>query len=299
MRPGPPQRIFLTLLALASACATTPPAESPPTAQPSAPAPASPAPAAAAPQLAAPPVAAPADAAALTAAPPAAAPRPHWAYEGPEGPAHWGDESPAYEACKLGKQQSPIDIRGAKAAKLPPLAFSYQASPLHIINNGHTIQVNVPPGSFLNVGGKQYALVQFHFHHPSENELNGKAFPMEAHLVHKDTDGKLAVVAVLLAGGKTNAFIASLWKAIPPQEGEESAPEGVTVDPNRLLPPSHAYFTFPGSLTTPPCSEDVTWFVLRTPVSLSQGEVSAFAAKYPNNARPVQPLNGRTVERTK
>jgi carbonic anhydrase len=296
MHRAQPQRLLLAFVALASACATTPPATPPPAAPPSA---AAPAPAAAATPLAAPPAVAPPEAAAVAAAPAAVAAPPHWTYEGAEGPAHWGDESPAFEACKLGKEQSPVDIHAAKAANLPALVFSYQPSPLHLINNGHTIQANVPPGSFLTVGGKQFSLVQFHFHHPSENTLNGKGFPLEAHLVHKDADGKLAVVAVLLAGGKANPFIASLWKYLPAQEGDESSPDGVTVDPKRLLPPQRAYFKFPGSLTTPPCSEGVTWLVFKTPVPLSKGEVSAFAAKYPNNARPVQPLNGRTIERTK
>jgi carbonic anhydrase len=238
----------------------------------------------------------PATDAAATRAP---APLPHWGYQGAAGPAHWGDESPAYEACKLGKRQSPIDIHDAVPAGLPPLEFAYQPAPLRIIDNGHTLQVNVPAGSFLTVSGKRYALVQFHFHHPSENHLEGGAFPMEAHLVHQDADGKLAVVAVFLAAGSTNPFIASLWKSIPAQVGTESTPEGVTVDPSRLLPAERGYFTFPGSLTTPPCSEGVTWFVFRAPVSLSTSEVSTFGSKYPDNARPVQPLNDRAVQRTK
>jgi carbonic anhydrase len=240
---------------------------------------------------------------ALPAATQPAEPAPHWGYEGNVGPEHWGDQNPAYQDCKLGKHQSPIDIhihvRSAKHGSPPGLEFSYQPSPLHIVNNGHTIQVNIPTGSFLTVGGNRYELVQFHFHHPSENRLNGKAFPMAAHLVHKDSTGKLAVVAVLLANGNANPFIASLWKSIPQQEGEQSAPDGVMVDPNGLLPSKHAYFTFSDSLTTPPCSEDVTWFVFKTPASVSKSEVAAFAAKYPNNARPVQPLNNRTVEATK
>ncbi len=224
------------------------------------------------------------------------APAPSWSYAGATGPAHWAGLKTEYQDCKLGKFQSPIDIRGAHSAPLPPLVFSYQAAPLHIISNGHTIQVNVPPGSFLTVGETRYELVQFHFHHPSENELNGRKFPLELHLVHKDANGKLAVVAVLLANGQANSVVAGLWQYLPKEKGQESSPEGVTVDPTGMLPTNRAYYAFPGSLTTPPCSEDVSWFLFRTPGSVAKPEVATFAAEYPDNARPVQPLHGRTVQ---
>lgn len=223
----------------------------------------------------------------------------HWGYQGAQGPAHWGELEAGYGDCKLGKHQSPVDIRHAKPAALRPIEFSYQVSPLRIIDTGHSVQVNIPPGSFITVGGHRYDLVQLHFHRPSETRVNGKTFALEAHLVHHDADGKLAVVAVLLTGGKSNAFLAELWKHLPAEKGQELAPESVTVDPAGLLPPSRAYYTFTGSLTTPPCSEEVTWFVLTTPVTLLNSEVAAFAAKYPHNARPVQPLNGRVVEASK
>ncbi len=224
---------------------------------------------------------------------------PSWSYQGGTGPTHWAALKPDYQQCKLGKHQSPIDIRGAKAAALPPIEFSYQPAALKIINNGHTIQVNVPAGSFITVDGKRYELVQFHWHHPAENELNGKRLPMELHLVHQDADGKLAVVGVLLAEGKANPVVAELWKYIPKEKDQESAPDGVMVDPSGMLPVNRAYYTWPGSLTTPPCSEDVTWFLFRAPATVSKAEVSSFAAVYSNNSRPVQPLNGRTVQMTK
>jgi len=222
----------------------------------------------------------------------------HWSYQGKSGPSQWGTLKPEYQTCKLGKVQSPIDIQGEKAADLPALQFDYRTVPLHLVNNGHTLQVVVPPGSFLIVGDKRYQLTQFHFHHPAENRLHGKGFPLEAHLVHQDGEGNLAVVGVLLATGKANAAIAALWKHLPPK-GKESTPEGVSVDPAGLLPTKRAYFTYTGSLTTPPCSESVTWFLLRTPVSVSKEEVATFAAEYPGNARPVQPLNGRSVQASK
>jgi len=219
-------------------------------------------------------------------------------YEGKHGPGHWASLDPAYEMCKLGKHQSPIDIRGAKAARLPAIEFAYQASPLKIVDNGHTVEVTYAPGSFITFADKKYELLQFHFHHPGEEKVNGRSYPLVAHLVHKSADGELAVVAVLLTDGKANPFIETIWKHLPAKEGMESAPEGVTVDVADLLPAKRGYYTFTGSLTTPPCSEQVTWLVLKAPATVSKSDVAMFAKKYPHNARPVQPLNGRLVQMT-
>lgn len=223
----------------------------------------------------------------------------HWTYEGENGPAHWASVEPEYQTCGIGKEQSPIDIRGAKATTLPPIEFDYQPSPLKIVDNGHTVQVTYAPGSYIKVGDRRYELQQFHFHHPAEEKVNGKSYPLVAHLVHKDAEGKLAVVAVLMTEGQANPFLETVWKYLPAEQGKEVAPEGVTIDASRLVPPSHGYYTFTGSLTTPPCSEGVTWFVLKSAESISKGEVVAFAHKYANNARPVQPSNGRVVQMTK
>jgi carbonic anhydrase len=222
-----------------------------------------------------------------------------WSYEGAKGPAHWGELKSEYAVCKTGKHQSPIDIRNEKPADLPAIEFSYAPTPFRIIDNGHSVQVNVDPGNSISVGGKRYDLVQFHFHHPSEERIHGKSYPMVAHLVHKDADGKLAVVAVLLKSGHQNPFIEALWKDLPADEGQEHAPQGARVDLGQLLPANRGYYTFTGSLTTPPCSEDVTWFVLKQPVEISKPEQAAFATKYAHNARPVQPLNGRAVQASK
>ena len=239
---------------------------------------------------------------ALASAPlPAAAQQPpaaHWTYEGEHGPAHWASLEPEFQSCGLGKHQSPIDIRGAKAAALPAIEFHYQPSPLKIIDNGHTVQVSYASGSFITVGDQKYELQQFHFHHPSEEKVNGKSYPLVAHLVHRNAEGKLAVVAVLMTEGQVNPLLETVWKYLPAEEGKELAPEGVTIDVARLLPAKHGYYTFTGSLTTPPCTEGVTWFVLKRPAQISKGEVAAFAQKYPHNARPVQPLNGRSVQMT-
>jgi carbonic anhydrase len=223
----------------------------------------------------------------------------HWGYEGAEGPQAWGTLEHDYAACAEGKHQSPVDIHAPQPADLPALAFDYQPSPLKIVDNGHTIQVNFAPGSRVTVGGATYALVQMHFHHPGENTLDERAFPMEAHLVHKDAQGKLAVVAVFLQEGKANPFLDRLWENLPTVKDKEQAPAGVTVDPSEFLPPDRGYDTFQGSLTTPPCTEGVTWLVLKTPVEIGAAQVNRFAQIYRMNARPVQQLNDRTVQASK
>jgi carbonic anhydrase len=223
----------------------------------------------------------------------------HWTYTGHGGPTEWGALSPEFSTCKLGKNQSPIDIRGAKAADLPPIKFDYKPSPLKVIDNGHTIQVNYAPGSSIDVGGTRYELVQFHFHKPSEEKIDGKSHAMVAHLVHKSADGKLAVVAVLLDAGGASALIDSIWKNLPKEKEKEAVVQNVTVDATNLLPESRGYYTFQGSLTSPPCSEDVTWLVLKTPVKIADEEIAAFGKIYPMNARPTQPVNGRAIQATR
>ena len=223
-----------------------------------------------------------------------------WDYSGGSlGPIHWGDLKPEYAVCKTGHTQSPIDIETSQKADLPAIKFNYEVSPLRIIDNGHTIMINYEPGSFIRVGGKQYELKQFHFHRPSEEKINGKSFDMVAHLVHADADGKLAVVAVLLTQGSDNPLIHELWNNLPKEKEKEEAPEKVQIDATQLLPVDRGYYTFPGSLTTPPCSENVTWFVLKQPNNIASVEIAKFSSVYPNNARPVQPLNGRAVLESK
>jgi carbonic anhydrase len=221
----------------------------------------------------------------------------HWSYSGATGPGHWSALEHDYATCGVGKAQSPIDIDTghAVAGKLPALVFAYRPSALRIIDNGHTIQVIVPAGSTLSVGGHRYTLVQFHFHHPSEERIDGKPFAMATHLVHRDAAGRLAVVAVLLRAGPANALLSTLWRHRPHAKDHEETPAGVTVDPAALLPRSRGYYAYSGSLTTPPCSEGVRWFVLKAPATLSSAELATFAGIYPGNARPTQPLNGRTV----
>ena len=219
----------------------------------------------------------------------------HWGYSGDSGPDHWAQLNPEYEECSKGHQQSPINIAHAKRANLPPIEFNYQPAALAVINNGHTIQVNYAPGSSINIGSKSYGLVQFHFHHLSENTIDGKHSPLEVHLVHKSSDGQLAVIAVLFDEGSPNSAVTTVWNNMPKEEGPESKPAGVEVNVSQLLPEKHEYYTFPGSLTTPPCSEGVIWLVLSHKMTVSKGQIAAFAALYPDDSRPLEPLNGRKV----
>jgi carbonic anhydrase len=219
-----------------------------------------------------------------------------WDYGAEHGPRHWGEIKPEFAACGIGKTQSPIDIRDAVPAKLDPIRFDYHPAELHIIDNGHTVQVNYGPGSAITVGDQRYELLQFHFHKPSEEKINGKNFPMVAHLVHKNAAGSLAVVAVLLKQGAQNALVQTLWANLPKEKEKESVVPGVRINAAQLLPKNHAYYTFPGSLTTPPCSEGVTWFVLTHPMDISQQQVARFGKVYNGNARTTQPLNGRTIK---
>ena len=155
--------------------------------------------------------------------------------------------------------------------------------------------INYGPGSFISVGGKKYALKQFHFHRPSEERINGKGYEMSVHLVHADQEGKVAVVAVLLQQGEDNPLVHELWNDLPKEKEKEEFLNNVRIDAARILPADRAYYTFPGSLTTPPCTENVTWFVLKHPVTVSATKIAQFSKLYRNDARPTQPLYGRVV----
>lgn len=222
---------------------------------------------------------------------------PHWSYTGPTGAKHWAELDAGYKTCALGKHQSPIDIRTdkAKRADLKPIGFAYAAAPATVVNNGHTVQVNLPAAGQIELDGVPYKLLQFHFHTPSEEKVNGKAYPLVAHLVHQNAEGKLAVVAVLFKPGRENAALKLVFEALPAKAGE-SRELAAPLDVAALLPAQQSYWAFTGSLTTPPCSEDVRWQVLKTPVEVSPAQLAAFRQLYPMNARPVQPLNGRVVQ---
>ena len=219
----------------------------------------------------------------------------HWGYEGEAGPQNWGKLDVKFAACASGKNQSPIDLKGFVQADMKPLKLDYKASAADIVNNGHTVQINYTPGSILSVDGIAFELKQFHFHSPSENKINGKQFPLESHLVHADKDGNLAVVAVMFQEGAANTLLGKLWEKMPNKAGEKSAlPTGLSV--SQLLPKERDYYRFNGSLTTPPCSEGVRWFVIKKPVTASNAQIEQFskAIGFANN-RPIQSTNARSV----
>ncbi len=222
----------------------------------------------------------------------------HWGYSGDDGPAYWGELSPEYFLCAEGFAQSPIDIREASAVDLIELEFHYRQTLNNIVNNGHTIQVDIAAGSHIVYNGIRYDLLQFHFHSPSEHTIGGEAAPMEIHFVHRDSNsGALAVVGVMLTEGEAdNEAYASIFEAMPAEAGEPQAlPAPLALD--ALLPQTRAYYTYNGSLTTPPCSEIARWLLLDSPVELSAGQIAAFKSIYDGNARPVQPLGKRDLLR--
>ena len=214
----------------------------------------------------------------------------NWGYEGAMGPESWGNDFPT---CARGKAQAPLNIKGPFEKALFNVTPDYKNGPLKIINNGHTIQVNVPPGSKLRIDSQPFELVQFHFHRPSEEQINGKPSAMVAHFVHKNSEGRLAVLGVLLKEGNENPGIKALWTHAPAKEGPEVSPEGVNFNPANLLPREYEFYSYEGSLTTPPCTEGVRFFILKSQVNVSREQVEAFPFK--KNARPVQPQNGRAI----
>ena len=232
-----------------------------------------------------------------------------WGYEAKNGPDVWAQLSPEYFLCAEGKHQSPIDLVNPTPAELPPIPYDYRPTSMNIRNTGHTIEVACPEGSWIEVDGTRYQLLQFHFHAPSEHTVAGKPFDMEMHLVHKSEEGSLAVVGLLIESGRHNDAFNPVWAHLPAVPGE---PQRVAVDKRFLLDPRFmvspdgeiedvvpqyfpSYYRYEGSLTTPPCSEDVTWIVLTTPIEMSEAQIAAFKAIIHNNNRPVQPLNGREL----
>lgn len=220
---------------------------------------------------------------------------PHWGYEGDEIPANWAKLSPEYQMCDLGKNQSPVNISGTIHAEANKLEINYDSITGNILNNGHTVQINDKNSNdHLIIDGEKFNLVQFHFHAPSENQINGKSYPMEAHFVHQNAEGELLVLAVMLDEGEENPIVEKLLSLL--NEKQNIATEINNLDIHALLPKVNDYYRFSGSLTTPPCSEGVIWIVLKNPVTLSKNEITKFetAFKHHNN-RPTQPLHGRLI----
>lgn len=222
----------------------------------------------------------------------------HWTYSGEEGPEHWGELSEDFALCSTGTEQSPIDIPSASSTNPTDIVFNYNPTDVNILNNGHTIQVNYDEGSSIEIDGTTYNLLQFHFHALSEHTVDGNYADAEMHLVHQSDAGEYAVVGVLIKRGGENAAYAPVWDNLPAQEAEETTISGASVNAADLLPAEQSYYRYNGSFTTPPCTEGVNWFVLSTPVELSDAQLASFEQVYSANYRPVQPLNDRAFLET-
>lgn len=228
---------------------------------------------------------------AATSSSPSSAPAPHWAYNGEEGPDHWGELASAFSTCRTGTAQSPIDLPSTAEPEDDDFVLAYTPVDEEATDTGHTLQLNAQPGAGLTYGGEDYTLLQLHYHDPSEHTIDGAQAPIEFHFVNKDADGNLLVIGVLGIPGEHNESFEPLVTA---------ATAGATPAPNTanipaMMPSSLRHFAYEGSLTTPPCTEDVQWLVMETPVELGQDQIDTLKARYDDNNRPVQPLNGREV----
>ena len=227
--------------------------------------------------------------------PPPVARGTHWSYEGDSGPANWSKINVDWAKCGNGSRQSPIDIRDGMKVELEQISFDYHPSSFNVVDNGHTVQVGVSGGNYITVQNRMFELQQFHFHRPSEERINGKAFEMVVHLVHRDAEGRLAVLALLLERGAPQATIQTVWNNLPLEKLETMQPT-ILLDPAEMLPVRRDYYTYMGSMTEPPCSEGVLWMVMKQPVQASPAQMALFSRLYPLNARPIQPTNGRIIK---
>lgn len=221
-----------------------------------------------------------------------------WTYDSDEnstGPNHWGELDAEFTLCDRGQQQSPINLHQASPTDIPNLDFHYRPSPVQVQNNGRTLQVNYEPGSYVMLEGERFDLLQFHFHHPSEHSLEEQESPMELHLVHRDRQGKLAVIGILIDRGAENQALVGVWENLVP--AYTSATEtSAQVDASQLLPDQGTSYRYSGSLTTPPCSESVAWIVMEQPIYLSSQQITAFTQLLPPNNRPRQSIHGRSLQ---
>lgn len=223
----------------------------------------------------------------------------HWGYEGEAGPEHWGELSDMFALCAMGKEQSPIDLTTAHPSMMDiaDAELSYAPSALNILHNGHTVQVNYDAGSYLTLNGTRYELLQFHFHTPSEHAMNGKLAELEIHFVHRsmESEGMLAVLGVLVyEGEEDNPAVEAVWRHLPTQQSEEQT-FSETINAADILPKDLRVYQYMGSLTTPPCSQGVSWNILEQPITLSRTQLGTLQAILGNNNRPVQPLFNREV----
>lgn len=228
----------------------------------------------------------------------------HWGYDAENGPERWGELNHDWVLCAEGRHQAPIDLSGAEQAKFDEMKLEFpsagltivhQTNVFDVIDNGHTIQINYDQGETFEIGSESYDLRQYHFHAPSEHTVNGRHYPMEMHLVHTSKDKKLAVIGVFIEDGRHNAAFDIIWSNLPQKTGQEVHLEKVQVDIDDMLPENKTTYRYSGSLTTPPCSEGVRWFVFVEPIQLSGNQIKVFRKIFHGNNRPTQPLNDRTL----
>ncbi|PEA31741.1 carbonic anhydrase [Bacillus toyonensis] len=221
-----------------------------------------------------------------------------WSYKGTTGPEHWGELKSEYKMCLNGQEQSPIDIKTEQIKSTVdnnPLQINYQPISFSIKNNGHSIEGKANSSDdYLTLGGNRYTLKQFHFHTPSEHQFEGKHADMELHLVHQNDQGQLAVVGIMIKEGQKNEGFAAMWQNLPHRKNIKADVQH-TIDIKQILPSDHSSFRYMGSLTTPPCTENVQWIVMKQTIEMSKKQIKVFHKLFPTNNRPVQPINGRAV----
>lgn len=234
-----------------------------------------------------------------------------WGYHGAVAPAYWGGLKPEYSVCSTGSAQSPVNIAQYVQEDLPALKPAYRPTPLNVTNTGNTIYASYAPGSFLNIGDTAYELKHIHFHTPSSHYIDGSPFAMEAHFIHQSASGEIAVIAVMFSVGAANSTIEAIWQNVPMGQGSRQVP-GIGISASDIMPESPAamntdagadqaekgleYYTYSGSLVTPPCAEGVRWIVLKNGITLSEEQLRVFQSIFPSNSRPIQPLNGRIIK---
>lgn len=220
----------------------------------------------------------------------------HWDYVGKHSPEHWGEMKKEFSLCSKGTMQTPINIVPTEDVELIPLGFDYHTASTDVINNGHTVQVNIAKGSSVTIDGEAYELKQFHFHTPSENNINGEKFALEGHFVHAAKDGSLAVVAVMFSEGEENKILSKIWEKFPLKLNHNETLELSADDIKNILPANKDYYKFMGSLTTPPCTENVKWNVFKTSMTISKEQVKQFFDTFGHtNNRPIQATNNRKI----
>ncbi len=222
-----------------------------------------------------------------------------WSYAESTGPEHWGELAASNAACAKGSEQSPINIISSQVKEEKRSSgkqIYYEPTTFTLLNNGHTIQANATTeNNRIVVEGKEYKLAQFHFHTPSEHQLNGQNYDLEIHFVHKDKSGKLAVLGVMIQEGKKNQALATFWDSLPNEENEKDGAKKAQIHLPSLLPQNQLSFHYEGSLTTPPCTEEVKWIVFEQPIEMSKDQIKAFQKIFKDNHRPIQPLNERDI----